>query len=297
MDFINNATLYKNQLWRFVLTVFCSLIFLIIFAIIALFVCFATGIDLPAKDDIVLLVEQNAIYNLTTFVISLIAFLINFKAIHNGKIWHLINTTSHFRANRIGFTFTIYCILFVISIISSILDPDTKFVLCLRDFIPYFFTCAFLLIFQTLFEEIIVRSYFFQFCGLYCKKRWIIVTLSSILFAYLHIENTPVQNNITYLIVYFVSGMVWGIITILDNGIELSWSCHFFNNIIACSLLSDPTSDFSNVPTIFRCDTTNENQIIIGIIVSCIIDFGILLACCKKYNWTLSDILVKLNLK
>jgi len=105
---------------------------------------------------------------------------------------------------------------------------------------------SFLLIpIQIMAEELLFRSYLLQ--GFYkgFKNTLVSVILSGVLFGLIHIGN-PEVSKIGYEIIfyYILSGVFLGVITVMDDGMELSIGYHAANNIFGALIVTNEFQAF-----------------------------------------------------
>ena len=123
-----------------------------------------------------------------------------------------------------------------------------------------------------------------QWLGLLSKNRWVPLFLSSILFGLAHFAN-PEVSKMGYKIMFFYIGMgfLLGIVTLMDDGLELALGIHFANNFFACIL---STSDWSvfQTPSLFK-ELSAPGIEFYHIILMFTLYFLIIFIFAKKYNW------------
>ena len=93
-------------------------------------------------------------------------------------------------------------------------------------------------------EEILFRGYLMQGFAALVKNRWFPLMMTSILFGLLHGLNPEVKEFgfFTMMPQYIVFGLIFGIITILDDGIEAAMGAHAANNIFLCIMVTNESS-------------------------------------------------------
>jgi membrane protease YdiL (CAAX protease family) len=100
---------------------------------------------------------------------------------------------------------------------------------------------------QTSFEEYLFRAHIMQGLGLATRQRLIPLIVSSVLFGLMHIANPEVAKLGLIVMVYYIgTGFFLGIITLMDEGLELALGFHAANNLVAALLV---TSDWSVLQT------------------------------------------------
>ena len=138
---------------------------------------------------------------------------------------------------------------------------------------------------QTSIEEIVFRGYLMQGFGHWLNSRFMALFLTSTVFGSLHLANPEITAlGYEFVILYITVGFVLGIMTLMDDGLELALGFHAANNLIAALLL---TADW----TVFQTESIliDISEPSLGIIdwITPFIVFPILLALfARKYSWT-----------
>ncbi len=98
--------------------------------------------------------------------------------------------------------------------------------------------------FQAAFEEVLFRGYLMQGFAALIKNRWFPVIMTSIFFGLMHGFNPEIKEFgfFTMMPQYITFGIIFGIITIMDDGIEAAMGAHTANNIFLCILVTNPSS-------------------------------------------------------
>ena len=121
--------------------------------------------------------------------------------------------------------------------------------------------------------------------GLLAKNRWFPLVVTSICFGLLHGMNPEVKTlGYGVMVFYIGTGLFFGIVTLLDEGIELSIGLHAANNIVAAVLV---TTNWA----VFRTDAlyidTSEPSLGWNTFVPVFVLYPlVLLILAKKYRWT-----------
>lgn len=116
-------------------------------------------------------------------------------------------------------------------------DPSTFFLLLLIS--------IFLIPIQTTAEELMFRGFLLQTFGKLFKKGWISLLLTGTLFGLLHWANPEVALIGNVLLLYYIgTGIFLGLMTIWDDGMELSMGYHAINNIFASVILTNDWQAF-----------------------------------------------------
>jgi membrane protease YdiL (CAAX protease family) len=137
---------------------------------------------------------------------------------------------------------------------------------------------------QTSFEEFLFRGYLMQGIGIAAKNRWVPLLITGLVFGLMHGLNPEIEKlGYSVLSVYVGLGLFLGIITLMDDGMELALGFHAANNMIIALLV---TSDWTALQTdsIFL-DVSEPSAV--GQIVPIFIILPILtFVFAKKYKWT-----------
>ena len=138
---------------------------------------------------------------------------------------------------------------------------------------------------QTSTEEFIFRGYLMQGFANLARNKWFPLLMTSIIFGGLHYFNPEVTKIGPVIMVYYVgTGLFLGIVTLMDEGMELALGFHAANNLIGALLI---TSDWSAFQTHSIFKDISEPSAGADIIVPVLIIYPILLLIfSKKYQWT-----------
>jgi hypothetical protein len=139
---------------------------------------------------------------------------------------------------------------------------------------------------QTSFEEYMFRGYLMQGLGVLTKRKWVPLLVTSLVFGLLHIANPEVEKLGYVIMVYYIgTGLFLGIMTLMDEGMELALGFHAANNLFTALLV---TADWTAFQThsILK-DMSEPNQAgFSDIFMPVFVLFPILLLIfAKKYKW------------
>ena len=230
------------------------------------------------------------IMNLSPFIFLLLLLFLLVQLMHKRNVLSLTTSREKVDFNRIFFSFVLIVLLSIAGFVVSYFI-DNKGILW--NFNPMKFVLLFLISilffpFQIAYEEYLFRGYLMQQLGIITRNRWFPLIVTSILFGLFHSANPEVAKiGFGVMAFYIGTGFFLGIITLMDESIELALGFHLGNNLIAALLI---TSDFSALQTdaIFRYSgIENPIDILNEMLVSIAIVYPILLFIfAKKYNWT-----------
>jgi len=110
----------------------------------------------------------------------------------------------------------------------------------LWSFLILFLICVFLLPFQTSFEEVLFRGYLLQWLVVLLRNKYLPLLITSVLFGLLHSFNPEVDELGWLSMIYYIGfGLFMGLITIMDDGLELAIGFHWATNFIGFCFVSN----------------------------------------------------------
>jgi membrane protease YdiL (CAAX protease family) len=180
------------------------------------------------------------------FMAGLIAFILLVKPLNNRSLRMTINGTEKIRWGRFFISGAVWLILSVLYFFSYLkLDPG-NFTLNNKtaSLILLSFVSVLFIPFQAAFEEVLFRGYLMQGFAALIKNRWFPLIMTSILFGLMHAFNPEIKKFgfFTMIPQYVVFGLIFGIITILDDGIEAAMGAHTANNVFLCIMVTNESS-------------------------------------------------------
>jgi len=180
------------------------------------------------------------------FIASLVAFILLVKPLNGRKIKTIINGTSVIRWNHFFISGFVWLLLSMVYLFVYLKADPSNFVLnnaTLSLVVLTIVSLAFIP-FQAAFEEVLFRGYLMQGFAVMVRNRWFPLIMTSVMFGLMHSLNPEVKDYgfLTMMPQYFVFGLVFGITTILDDGIEASMGAHAANNIFLCVMVTNRSS-------------------------------------------------------
>lgn len=222
---------------------------------------------------------------LLTFVGGLLALMLMVKFLHKQRFTKLITARKKIDWSRVFFAFGLWGAFSIIStLIAYYLAPDD--LLWNFELVPFLgllMVSILLLPLQTSFEELLFRGYLMQGIGIAARNRLVPLVITSLVFGLMHAFNPEIEKlGYSILSVYIGLGFFLGIITLMDDGMELALGFHAANNMIIALLV---TSDWTALQTnsIFL-DISEPSAV--GQIVPIFIVLPILtIIFARKYKW------------
>ncbi len=220
------------------------------------------------------------------FAIFLLGVLLYNRHVQNNSIRLLTTSRTKIDWRRVFFSFSVWGIFTIVSTLISFWLMPQDFVWNFKP-IPFFVFLLLAVIFiplQTSFEEYLFRAHLLQGLGLATQTRWVPLIVTSVLFGLMHVANPEVEKMGFIIMLYFIgTGLFLGILTLMDEGLELALGFHAANNLIGALLL---TSDWSAFQTNSLFKDVSEPQVALQIVVPVVLIYPILLLIfSKKYKW------------
>lgn len=181
------------------------------------------------------------------FIIGLITFILLIKPLNQKSLMCVINGTSSFRWNRYFISALVWLIISTLFLFIYIkLDP-LNFKVNNRSIVtlaPLIMMSVLFIPFQAAFEEIFCRGYLMQGFAVLAGNRWVPLIMTSLIFGLMHFLNPEVSEFGfgTMMPQYILFGLIFGLITILDDGIEAAMGAHAANNLFLCVTVTHESS-------------------------------------------------------
>ena len=178
---------------------------------------------------------------LFSFFIAFLGFLFVLSKIHKQSLVSVTTSRKTIDFNRFFFAFSFWAIasiLFVgIDYYFSPEDYEVRFQL--KPFLIMFGISVVLIPFQSGLEEYLFRGYLMQGFAKLTRNRWLPLILTSVIFGLLHVFNPEIDKLGMGLLFYYIgTGFFFGIMTLMDEGIELALGFHIANNLITALLVT-----------------------------------------------------------
>ena len=224
---------------------------------------------------------------LLSFVFIILGIIMVVRNLHSQTMLSVTTSRKNMDWSRVGFAFVIWSLFTVVVTLLSYYYSPTDFVLNFKP-IPF----AILLIIgvvlipiQTSSEEYIFRGYLMQGFANLARNKWFPLLMTSVIFGGMHIFNPEVSKIGYIILVYYIgTGLLLGIVTLMDEGMELALGFHAANNLVGALLISSDWSAFQT-NSIFK--DISEPSAGLDVIFPVVIIYPILLYIfSKKYNWT-----------
>lgn len=178
---------------------------------------------------------------LLSFAIGLFAVYLVTVFLHKQPFIQLTTTRTKVDWGRVFFGFGLIAVTtIVITLIDYYNNPESYVVQF--QLIPFLILAGIAVIMvplQTSFEEYLFRGYLMQGIGVIAKNKWLPLIVTSVVFGGLHFANPEVGKIGNVIMIFYIgTGFFLGIMTLMDEGMELALGFHAGNNLIAALLVT-----------------------------------------------------------
>ena len=209
------------------------------------------------------------------------------KKLHDLPIMSILSSRKKIDLERVLYSFMLWgTVVSAFVFLEYSLNPENYvFNFKVKEFLILAVIAILFIPIQTSVEEIVFRGYLMQGFGHWLNSRFMALFLTSTVFGSLHLANPEITAlGYEFVILYITVGFVLGIMTLMDDGLELALSFHAANNLIAALLV---TADWTVFQTESILIDISEPSLGITDWITPFIVFPILLALfARKYSWT-----------
>jgi len=298
MNHLESTFTGKNSFWRYIVMILA--VFIVANTIGALPLILAVALKSVSNPEVLSQISANPndfrilglqpiiglIMMLIPFITGLFAFIILVKPLNNRTFKMTINGTGRIRWDRYFISAAVWLILSALYLFFYLkIDPANFTINNKTSSIIVLTVVSVLFIpFQAAFEEVLFRGYLMQGFAALLKNRWFPVIMTSIFFGLLHAFNPEVKEYgfLTMMPQYIIFGLIFGIVTILDDGIEASMGAHAANNAFLCIMVTNKSSALQT-PALFAQQNIYPWTEFTGLIISGIV-FVIILKIIFRWN-------------
>jgi membrane protease YdiL (CAAX protease family) len=209
------------------------------------------------------------------------------KKLHDLPLMSILSSRKKIDLERIMYSFMLWgSIVSAFVFLEYSLSPeDYEINFKLKEFLILAVIAILFIPIQTSVEEVVFRGYLMQGFGHWLNSRFMALFLTSIVFGSLHLANPEITAlGYEFIFLYISVGFLLGIMTLMDDGLELAIGFHAANNLIAALLV---TADW----TVFQTESIliNIAEPSLGITdwITPLIIYPIILAVfARKYSWS-----------
>ena len=294
--YIKQAFNSKHNWWLYLAGL--AIIFIVVllgqipYAIVLIAKAFESGVDIQKLEssEAMRLLESNLnlFLLLLSYAAGFLAVLFVVKTLHKQSIRSLTTSRTKIDWKRFWFAFLFWGIISSGLVLVNHYTSPENYVFNF-ELVPFLILAVIAIVLvplQTSFEEYLFRGYLMQGIGVLCKNRWLPLIITSVAFGLLHIANPEIEKLGYILLVHYIgTGFFLGIITLMDEGLELALGFHAANNLFTALLVTADWTAFqtnSLLKDISEPDIENSE-----IFASVLIIYPILIFIfARVYNWT-----------
>ena len=289
--FIAQAFKAKHEFWRYLIGVLVVVAGVAIGQIPLTAVLIAEkGPELINMDEVEMMQSLDSNYffflMLLSYAVALGFLFLAVKYIHNQTIKSLTTSRKKIDWSRVWFAFGIVCIyISFLTLAEYFTNPDDyQFNFEMTPFLILLAIAVILVPLQTSFEEYLFRAYLMQGIGILGRNRWLPLIITSVIFGGLHFFNPEVTKLGNIIMIHYIgTGFLLGIMTLMDEGIELALGFHAANNLVTALLVTAEWTAFQT-NSIFK--DISEPSAGWDVLVPVLIIYPIFLFIfAKKYKW------------
>ena len=287
---VKSGNKFSKYIWGSLLIIFASFLGQLVFLVALLYKSFVNTKPYPTSNEAVMNYFDS---NLTlllimiSFVFTMLGVIFVVRNVHNQSLQSITTSRKKVDWSRIIFSFLLWSAFTIVSTLLTYYFNPSDFVFNFKP-IPFAILLVIGIIFipiQTSCEEFIFRGYLMQGFANLAKNKWFPLLMTSLIFGGMHWFNPEVTKIGPIIMIYYIgTGLFLGIITLMDEGMELALGFHAANNLVGALLV---TSDWSALQTHSIFKDISEPSAGFDIILPVIIIFPVLLFIfSKKYNWS-----------
>ena len=287
---VKSENKFSKYIWGSLLIIIASFLGQLVFLVALLYKSFVNTKPYPTSNEAVMNYFDS---NLTlllimiSFVFTMLGVIFVVRNVHNQSLQSITTSRKKVDWSRIIFSFLLWSAFTIVSTLLTYYFNPSDFVFNFKP-IPFAILLVIGIIFipiQTSCEEFIFRGYLMQGFANLAKNKWFPLLMTSLIFGGMHWFNPEVTKIGPVIMIYYIgTGLFLGIITLMDEGMELALGFHAANNLVGALLV---TSDWSALQTHSVFKDISEPSAGFDIILPVIIIFPVLLFIfSKKYNWS-----------
>jgi membrane protease YdiL (CAAX protease family) len=292
--FIEQGLKSENKFWKYIvgslIIIFASFVGQLPLLMALLYETFVNGKSYPTSNEAIMrFFEPNFTLFLImiSFVIIMLGIILVIRYLHHQTVLSVTTSRTTVDWSRIVFSFLIWTVITIVSTLFFYYYSPSDFVINFKP-VPFAILALIgivLIPIQTSSEEYIFRGYLMQGFANLAKNKWFPLLMTSLIFGGMHWFNPEVTKIGPIVLVYYIgTGLFLGIITLMDEGMELALGFHAANNLVGALLI---TSDWSAFQTHSIFKDISDPSAGLDVILPVVIIYPILLFIfSKKYNWT-----------
>lgn len=290
--FIEQSLKYKNPFWMYLLGSFVIIIFNFIGQVPLIMVMTEQGISGmdPNQDPMELIkgIEKNTqlFLLLIPFVVSFLGLWLIVRKLHERSLLSVTTSRKQIDWQRIFFAFLFWGgITMTLIGVDYFTSPENyQWNFKPIPFLIMLVIAVALVPIQTSLEEYIFRGYLMQGFGRLFRNRWAPLLMTSVIFGMLHIGNPEVAKLGYGIMAYYIgTGLFFGILTLMDEGMELALGFHAANNLVTVIFVTATWTAFETESLLIDISEPNlTTELFLGLGVLYPLSLFVM---SRKYGW------------
>lgn len=296
LNYIQQAYKGLHDGWRYVVGTIIIIVFVIAgqmpFTIAAIMEARNQGLSFFELDETKLMTilesNLNLFLMLLSFAIGLLGVLLVNKWLHKMTLTQLTTARKKIDWKRFWTIFFAWGILSSGLVLFDYFMTPENYVwnFNLNKFIILAIVAILMVPLQTSCEEYLFRGYLMQGIGIAAKNKWVPLIITSVIFGMLHIANPEVEKLGYVIMVYYIgTGLFLGIMTLMDDGLELALGFHAANNLFTALLVTADWTAFQTY-SILKDTSDPTDATLVDIVIPVFVIFPIILYVLGRiYGW------------
>jgi membrane protease YdiL (CAAX protease family) len=251
--FFQNAYEGQNRWWRWLLTIFITLLLWMAGHIPLIIFANRETARLGISDlDIDQLVLHPDLDRNLFLLLALVPFVLGFLTLrfliirlHKKSLRSVMTGRARFDWGRASLGFAVWFLLVGVAAFAVLPAGSYTYQFNPSVFWPLLAIGLLLIPIQTTLEELFFRGYLMQGISLLIKNKLAPLILVTLMFTFMHISNPEFNTDYTKgFLGYFVVSVLLGVTTVLDDGLEVACGIHAANNVFAAVIFSTKGGSF-----------------------------------------------------
>lgn len=286
--FIEKAYLGNNAAWRVLITSLAVggifILNLLVFFLLPDNILEEVYETMPKEPSLWALIGM-----LIPFAILLMLLWFLVKFLHHRSVLSLTTSRPKFDRRRFMIGASTVAVITVLSVVLEYFSAPESMVWSFdfSKFIWFAIVAVILLPFQIGYEEYFFRGYLMQQIGVAAGNKWMPLFITSIFFGVAHAANPEIREMGIWLLVYYIeTGFLLGIMTLMDEGLELALGYHFGNNLMACLLVGYDHAALQSETILRYTENPDPQEMLRNMLIGILISYPlILLFFSKIFGW------------
>ena len=267
MTFLSLASLGRNHIWRYAATLVATLLTFLAAHAPMIAVVQSHAADFGADEIDRIMVEQGLpglgvdanlalALNLFPFALGLAALLLCVRYIHRRPVLSVLTSRARFDWARLGVAGAVWFVVAGGIALWAIPGEAMRLQFALSTFLPLLAVALVLVPFQVAAEEVLFRGWMLQGLGRIFARPVLPLLIVTLVFAAVHLGNPEFANGLLRVApVYLLLSLFFGLLAVVDDGLEMPIGAHLGNNLFSALVLS--TSDGAlRTDSVFQTEVT-----------------------------------------